>query len=154
MDSLAILHKMGDITMKHGVKDWKVKVVKNFIFYNVFLIIFPILLLLTRAILSTLGNKIEILPPDNCSVKKLGMRNDALSHSPSSWLSLHLPMKGTKTRFSPSVPFPPGFCMATMYLGTYAKFRYSFTVLFLSSGVILPYLSRYAKSTAVNFRIS
>lgn len=131
--------QMEDISMKNSVKDWKVKLVKNFI---LFLIIFPILLLLRRAVLNRPENK-EIPPPDNCSVRKLEMRNDNLSHSPSSYLSLHLPMKGTKSSFSVSVPFPLGFCM---YLGTYANFRdtFTYTVLFLSSELILPCLSRYA----------
>lgn len=31
MDSLANLHSMEDITVKHSAKDWKVKAVKNFI---------------------------------------------------------------------------------------------------------------------------
>lgn len=79
---------------------------------------FLILLLLTKAILNTRGDEIEIQPPDNYSVRELEMRNDALSHCPSSQLSLHLPMKGTKSTFPGRGPFPLVFY--TMYLGTSA----------------------------------
>lgn len=97
------LYRMKDITMKYSAKDWKVKVVKNFILQKVFCIIFLILFLLTKAILNTLGDKIEIQPPANYSVGELEMRSDALSHCPSSQLLLHLPMKRTKSSLRSSL---------------------------------------------------
>lgn len=153
MDSLAILHKMEDITMKHGVKDWKVKVVKNFIFYNVFLIIFPILLLLTRAILSTLGNKIEILPPDNCSVKKLEMRNDAESQSiflilPSS------PHEGYKDQVFSKCSLSSWLLHGSHVFGNLSKIQRSFYCFICIFWGYSTLSIQICKTTAVNFRIS
>lgn len=99
MDSLANLQN-GGYHHEYSAKSWKVKVVKNFMLQNVFHIIFLILLLLTKAILNTQGDKTEIQPPDNYSIRELEMRKKC---SEPQFISLTLPSsshKGYKVQFS------------------------------------------------------
>lgn len=142
---------------------------------NVFHIIFLILLLLTKAILNTLGDKTEIQPPDNYSVRELEMRKKC---SEPRFIFLTLPSsshRGYEVQFSwksslsscllhgkhtqTCIWEPLHQQSQATVIGNFLQGSgdlFTFPVLILSCELILsqPYLSRYTKITSVSFRIS